>query len=847
MNKIVILALVLAASYGAVVTNQVAYLCISEVNVPDQLNFTFTYAVQCNKFHNGLVNASTQKEPINIDNWKYCQQTLKSVKGVSQSDLTGFIKAVNNCTIQGSALQSGASTVTNQVAEQCIEHLTIPDELQFAFNYGVDCNKFHNGLVNASTAQQPVTISNWNTCKKSLQSHFKDSPAKTFYGNVDQCVQTGKSENLLNANSVTNQVAEQCIEHLTIPDELQFAFNYGVDCNKFHNGLVNAATAQQPVTISNWNTCKKSLQSHFKDSPAKTFFINVDQCVQTGKTSLTIQANTITNQVAEACVETVTVPSELSFAFNYGVDCNKFHNNLVNQSTVNQPVNVSNWKTCKDILAEHFTDKEAKDFYSAIDQCVSTGKTTLTIQANTITNKVAEACVETVTVPSELSFAFNYGVDCNKFHNNLVNQSTANQPVNVSNWKTCKDILAEHFTDKEANGFYSAIDQCVSTGKATLTMQASTITNKVAEACVETVTVPSELSFAFNYGVDCNKFHNNLVNQSTANQPVNFSNWKTCKDILAEHFTDKEANSFYAAIDQCVSTGKTTLTMQASTVTNKVAEACVETITVPSELSFAFNYGVDCNKFHNNLVNQSTANQPVNVSNWKTCKDILAEHFTDKEANGFYSAIDQCVSTGKTTLTMQASTVTNKVAEACVETVTVPSELSFAFNYGVDCNKFHNNLVNQSTANQPVNFSNWKTCKDILAEHFTDKEANSFYAAIDQCVSNGKTTQNSLRTNTITNKAAEACVESVTVPSELSFAFNYGVDCNKFHNNLVNQSTLNNPVNVSNWKTCKDILAEHFTDKEAQEFYEDIDSCVSSGKKMERLSILRNFLNFIGI
>ncbi|KAL4453887.1 hypothetical protein ABPG74_003770 [Tetrahymena malaccensis] len=557
MNKIVILALVLTAAYGAVVTNQVAYQCISEVNVPEQLNFTFTYAVQCNKFHNGLVNASTQKEPVNTDNWKSCLSALRSIKGVSKSDLDGFVKSINNCTTQGSALQSGASTVTNQVAEQCIEHLTIPDELQFAFNYGVDCNKFHNGLVNADTAQQPVVIANWNTCKKSLQSHFKDSPAKTFYSNIDQCVQKGQTQNQLQATTVTNQVAEQCIENLTIPDELQFAFNYGVDCNKFHNGLVNADTAQQPVVIANWNTCKKSLQSHFKDSPAKTFYSAIDQCVSKGKTTLKLEASTITNRVAEACVETVTLPSELSFAFNYGVDCNKFHNNLVNESTLDKPVNVSNWQTCKDILAEHFTDDDAKTFYSAIDQCVSKGKTTLKLEASTITNRVAEACVETVTLPSELSFAFNYGVDCNKFHNNLVNESTLDKPVNVSNWKTCKDILAEHFTDDDAKTFYSAIDQCVSTGKTTQnSLRANTITNRVAEACVETVTLPSELSFAFNYGVDCNKFHNNLVNESTLDKPVNVSNWKTCKDILAEHFTDKEATEFYEDIDSCVASGQ---------------------------------------------------------------------------------------------------------------------------------------------------------------------------------------------------------------------------------------------------------------------------------------------------
>ncbi|EAR96674.3 hypothetical protein TTHERM_00979870 (macronuclear) [Tetrahymena thermophila SB210] len=755
MNKIVILALILAAAYGAVVTNQVAYQCISEVSVPDQLNFTFTYAVQCNKFHNGLVNASTQKDPVNIDNWKQCQQTLKSVKGVSKSDLSGFINAINNCTTQGSALQSGASTVTNQVAEQCIEHLTIPDELSFAFNYGVDCNKFHNGLVNESTANKPVNVSNWKTCKDILAEHFTDPEAKNFYSAIDQCVSSGK-------------------------------------------------------------------------------------------TAETEMASTITNKVAEACVETVTVPSELSFAFNYGVDCNKFHNNLVNESTANKPVNVSNWKTCKDILAEHFTDSEAKNFYSAIDQCVSTGKASLNEQASSVTNQVAEQCIEHLTIPDELQFAFNYGVDCNKFHNGLVNESTANQSVNVSNWNTCKKILAEHFSDSEAKNFYSAIDQCVSTGKTAETEMASTITNKVAEACVETVTVPSELSFAFNYGVDCNKFHNGLVNESTANKPVNVSNWKTCKDILAEHFTDSEAKNFYSAIDQCVSTGKTAETEMASTITNKVAEACVETVTVPSELSFAFNYGVDCNKFHNGLVNESTANKPVNVSNWKTCKDILAEHFTDSEAKNFYSAIDQCVSTGKASLNEQASSVTNQVAEQCIEHLTIPDELQFAFNYGVDCNKFHNGLVNESTANKPVNVSNWKTCKDILAEHFTDSEAKNFYSAIDQCVSTGKTAETEMA-STITNKVAEACVETVTVPSELSFAFNYGVDCNKFHNNLVNESTANQPVNVSNWKTCKDILAEHFDDKDAKEFYEDIDSCLASGKKVERYSILRKFKNFIGI
>lgn len=129
----------------------------------------------------------------------------------------------------------------------------------------------------------------------------------------------------------------------------------------------------------------------------------------------------------------------------------------------------------------------------------------------------------------------------------------------------------------------------------------------------------------------------------------------------------------------------------------------------------------------------------MNAGNWKVCKTSLAGHFSDDLAKAFYIAITSCVTTGKSDFILSAPIITNSVASACVSTVTIPDELAFPFNYGVDCNKFHNGLVNPATLDQAVNAGNWKVCKTILAGHFSDDLANRFYSSVDSCVTNGKT------------------------------------------------------------------------------------------------------------
>lgn len=77
------------------------------------------------------------------------------------------------------------------------------------------------------------------------------------------------------------------------------------------------------------------------------------------------------------------------------------------------------------------------------------------------------------------------------------------------------------------------------------------------------------------------------------------------------------------------------------------------------KITFAFNYGVDCNKFHNNMVEESTSENPVNTSDWKICREILSEHFSDDESNQFYDAVDYCIEKGRPSLFLIASIVTN--------------------------------------------------------------------------------------------------------------------------------------------------------------------------------------------
>lgn len=73
-----------------------------------------------------------------------------------------------------------------------------------------------------------------------MESHFTDDLAIKFYANIDQCVTTGQVPTKLSSSDiVSNTVAYTCISKLAIPQEVTFTFNYGVDCNKFHNGLVN--------------------------------------------------------------------------------------------------------------------------------------------------------------------------------------------------------------------------------------------------------------------------------------------------------------------------------------------------------------------------------------------------------------------------------------------------------------------------------------------------------------------------------------------------------------------------------------------------------------------------------
>jgi hypothetical protein len=76
------------------------------------------------------------------------------------------------------------------------------------------------------------------------------------------------------------------------------------------------------------------------------------------------------------------------------------------------------------------------------------------------------------------------------------------------------------YTDDEAVSFYNSIDSCVATGNAiapALLSSAETVTNAQVNACVNKVDLPDELEFSFDYGVDCNKFHNSIVNSSTKN------------------------------------------------------------------------------------------------------------------------------------------------------------------------------------------------------------------------------------------------------------------------------------------------------------------------------------------
>ena len=145
-------------------------------------------------------------------------------------------------------------------------------------------------------------------------------------------------------------------------------------------------------------------------------------------------------------------------------------------------------------MSTHFKDSQSKDFYAAIDTCVSQSTYNESqILGETITNAVAEACVEKVAVPSELQFAFDYGVDCNKFHNGLVDKASQTKPVSTANWTTCRKVLAQHFTDSDAVGFYSEIDSCVTTGNSVALLSASSNTNKMANDCVSKVSVPKEV------------------------------------------------------------------------------------------------------------------------------------------------------------------------------------------------------------------------------------------------------------------------------------------------------------------------------------------------------------------
>jgi hypothetical protein len=41
---------------------------------------------------------------------------------------------------------------------------------------------------------------------------------------------------------------------------------------------------------------------------------------------------------------------------------------------------------------------------------------------------------------------------------------------------------------------------------------------------------------------------------------------------------------------------------------------------------------------------------------------------------------------------------------------------------------------------------------------------------------------------TITNKDANSCINALTIPKKVEFAFTHGVACNQFHNNLVDVS-----------------------------------------------------------
>ncbi|EGR29047.1 hypothetical protein IMG5_164600 [Ichthyophthirius multifiliis] len=84
------------------------------------------------------------------------------------------------------------ATVSNKEAFDCIQSLKLPTELEFPFSYGVACNKFHNGLVNQDTLDQPASDENWQACKKGLIDHFTDDEAKQFFAQVDNCLNNGK-------------------------------------------------------------------------------------------------------------------------------------------------------------------------------------------------------------------------------------------------------------------------------------------------------------------------------------------------------------------------------------------------------------------------------------------------------------------------------------------------------------------------------------------------------------------------------------------------------------------------------------------------------------------------------
>jgi hypothetical protein len=78
-----------------------------------------------------------------------------------------------------------------------------------------------------------------------MYPRFDDDEANTFYTNIDSCVATGKPAfaiTLESAETVTNAVVNKCVDSVDLPDELEFTFDYGVDCNKFHNSIVSSST-----------------------------------------------------------------------------------------------------------------------------------------------------------------------------------------------------------------------------------------------------------------------------------------------------------------------------------------------------------------------------------------------------------------------------------------------------------------------------------------------------------------------------------------------------------------------------------------------------------------------------